>query len=151
MAEDLRSILPDQRLRVGSHIKVPRSGYDHHGIYVGRYQVIHFSGKSTSLIDKSQGRIGLTSLRKFALETKIEMVEYKPLPPIFSREDIVARAEERLEKARANDDDDKYNLFFNNCEHFATCCVTGQAKSEQIRTVVLGGLAGLLFYRMVDL
>src|SRR5436190_22701420 len=111
MAEiSLRPISSDGRpIRVGSHIKVRRGSYDHHGIYVGRRKVIHYSGLSTNLFDK--GSIVLTTLEKFLLgESEIKVVAP---PTTLSRDEIVAKAKERLGES-------KYNVFLNNCEHFAT-------------------------------
>jgi len=150
MAEiSLRSILPDRRLRVASHIRVWRPlGYYHHGIYIGRYEVIHFSGLSTNLADKAQARIIRAPLQEFAGASKIEVVEYEP-PPTFSRDEIVARANERVSESEQLDKSD-YHVFLRNCEHFATWCVTGKWKSKQAGAVVLGGLSGLLFHHLID-
>ncbi|OMO96261.1 hypothetical protein COLO4_15389 [Corchorus olitorius] len=38
-----------------------------------------------------------------------------------------------------------YNLFFNNCEDFATCCKTGKARSNQVAG---HGLIGLVVYKV---
>lgn len=48
---------------------------------------------------------------------------------IFSPEETVARAESKLGCK-------KYNLFFNNCEHFAIWCKTGLHISEQINKLL---------------
>ena len=44
------------------------------------------------------------------------MVKYKP-PCNFSKDEIIANAKEKLGESG-------YNLFLNNCEHFATWCMT---------------------------
>jgi hypothetical protein len=135
-----RPVLPNQRLRVASHIKVHRSFYYHHGIYVGRHQVIHYSGLSTRLTEKGQSQIVQTALEEFAGESTIEQVEYtSPL----SRNEIIANAKERLGESG-------YHLFWNNCEHFATWCMTHESKSKQIRALVLGGFVSLQLHNLID-
>jgi hypothetical protein len=132
-------------LRVGSHIKVRRVVYYHHGIYIGRRQVIHYSGLSNNLIDKGQALIVRTPLQEFAGESEIEMVEYTPPPALFSKEKIVERAKKRVGEGKG-----LYHVIKNNCEHFATWCVTDKRDSKQITSVVLGGLAGLLFNNLIE-
>jgi hypothetical protein len=63
-----------------------------------------------------------------------EIVEYENPAPA---KEIVARALSKL-------DSDDYSLFSNNCEHFATWCVTGDAHSKQVGIVKWSGLLGLL-------
>jgi hypothetical protein len=151
MAEiSLRPILPDRRLRVGSHIKVRRFGYYHHGIYVGRHHVIHYSGLSTRLTEKGQARIVSTTLEEFAGESTIEMVEYKPPPPTFSRDEIVANAKEKLAESERLAESKRYNVFLNNCEHFATWCMTGKPISKQVWVVVLGGIVSLQIHNWIE-
>ncbi|MBP4061169.1 lecithin retinol acyltransferase family protein [Aeromonas sp. Prich7-2] len=29
---------------IGAHLVTPRTGYDHHGIYVGNGKVVHYAG-----------------------------------------------------------------------------------------------------------
>jgi hypothetical protein len=50
---------------------------------------------------------------------------------------IVARAQEALGRGG-------YSLFFNNCEHFAAWCQTGEFGSRQVdRAALMGTMAGL--------
>jgi threonine/homoserine efflux transporter RhtA len=34
-----------------------------------------------------------------------------------------------------------YSLTFNNCEHFATYCVTGKKRSRQVRGIIVGSVS----------
>jgi predicted ATPase len=43
---------------------------------------------------------------------------------------------ETVERARSRLGEDKYNLVFNNCEHFAVWCKTGVSESSQISAVL---------------
>ena len=122
------------RIFVGSHLRVSRGTYSHHGIYVGRRRMIHFSGKADGLLSGA-GPVDYESLNNFFLGAeRAELVSHEnPLPPT----EIVARARSKLKSA-------DYSLLFNNCEHFATWCVTGEAQSSQINVIRKRGLIEFL-------
>jgi hypothetical protein len=110
----------------GDHIYVHRSGFTHHGIDCGDDSVIHY-GKRGGV------RICHISKNDFASGNEIHVKEYGKC---YSDDAVVRRAESRLgEKG--------YDLFSNNCEHFAYWCKTGKYKSEQVGQVQ-GGVAGLV-------
>lgn len=97
--------------------------YQHYGVYIGNGKVIHFAPLEGQEISMENGIIHETTLEKFLNERalKIDM----NIEKIFSENEIVQRARSRLgEKG--------YNLFTNNCEHFARWCVTGESVSYQI-------------------
>ncbi|WP_462180200.1 lecithin retinol acyltransferase family protein [Pseudoalteromonas gelatinilytica] len=100
--------------KVGTHIQVERTGYTHHGIYIGNNKVIHYSGFHRP---GNKGKISLTSLSNFCRGS--EAIEYLAKSFLkgnqFSKNEIVKRAKSRL-------NEDSYNLVFNNCEHFANWC-----------------------------
>lgn len=107
----------------GDHLKVWVSGYYHHGIYIGNGWVIHFTGLTRG---KRNATIRLGALERFGSGAVIEVVEYAhALPPA----EVVARAWSRV-------DQDGYNVFMNNCEHFARWCKTGEHVSDQSRSAV---------------
>lgn len=88
--------------------------YEHHGIDCGDGTAIHYRKPSetierTSLETLSQG--GIIYVKRY--ETSF-------IPDV-----VVHRAESRLGER-------KYNLLFNNCEHFATWCKTGINFSQQV-------------------
>lgn len=134
------------RIRVGSHLRVRRRGYYHHGIYVGRRKVIHFGGKSSDWL--STGPIQEVSLDLFLRGAKSasdgssdgeavgEIVEYEN---VSAPDEIVSRARSRLGSG-------DYDLFRNNCEHFASWCVTGNASSRQVQRVTWVGPVGHLIH-----
>jgi hypothetical protein len=94
--------------------------YEHHGIDRGDGTVIHYR-KPSEIVER-------TSLEVFARGQTIYVKEYLDgfcfLPDV-----TIDRAESRLGEK-------KYNLLFNNCEHFATWCKTGINDSKQIREFV---------------
>ncbi len=98
---------------LGDHIIAYRVGYSHHGIYAGDDRVVHYLND------------GVTddSLDIF----KSNMPTRKALHPIrkYSTKETVTRAYSRL-------GEDKYNVVFNNCEHFANWCINGLHSSDQV-------------------
>ncbi|WP_413167315.1 lecithin retinol acyltransferase family protein [Capilliphycus salinus ALCB114379] len=92
--------------------------YEHHGIDCGDGTVIHYR-KPSEVIER-------TSIETFARGGKVYVRRY---PVRYIPDTVIQRAESRLGER-------KYNLLFNNCEHFATWCVTGVNDSRQIRDFV---------------
>ena len=94
--------------------------YQHYGIDCGEGTVIHYR-KPSETIER-------TSLETFSRGNPIYVAKYSDgfsyIPDV-----VVARAESRL-------GEHKYNLLFNNCEHFASWCKTGISDSKQIRNFV---------------
>jgi hypothetical protein len=115
----------------GDHVKTARTGYEHHGIYVGNGEVIHYSGDKAN---KRGATIRRDTIEKFAQGRAVEVVSYGQR---LRGTEAVRRAETRL-------GENGYNLFGNNCEHFARWCVTGDHESEQVvdRSAQLGGGVG---------
>ena len=105
----------------GDHIFVERVGYSHHGIDSGNGRVIHFVGEKIS-----DAAVKVESIRKFANGGKVYRRNSKAK---YARDVIVRRAKGSIGK-------EKYNLVFNNCEHFANWCRTGKHKSEQVEDAV---------------
>lgn len=88
--------------------------YEHHGIDCGDGTVIHYR-KPSEIIER-------TSLETLAQGGIIYVKRYQTS---FIPDVVVHRAESRLGER-------KYNLLFNNCEHFATWCKTGINYSQQV-------------------
>lgn len=103
----------------GDHIYVTRPGYTHHGIDCGDGTVIHYDG---GLWEQENAEIKHTSLEVFAHGQDIQVMKYgRCFPPAV----VIRRAQDRL-------GENNYDLFDNNCEHFARWCKTGEAKSAQV-------------------
>ncbi|MFB2936022.1 lecithin retinol acyltransferase family protein [Aerosakkonemataceae cyanobacterium BLCC-F154] len=88
--------------------------YEHHGIDCGDGTAIHYR-KPSETIER-------TSLETLAQGGIIYVKRYQVS---FINDVVVRRAESRLGER-------KYNLLFNNCEHFATWCKTGINFSQQV-------------------
>lgn len=111
----------------GTHLKVTRGLYTHHGIYVGNGQVVHYSGLANGL---NKGKVELTSLSEFMGEaTELKYVKYDTTIPTYTQDEICERALKRL-------NENYYNIILNNCEHFACWCVTGKRESKQVQAVM---------------
>lgn len=108
----------------GDQIRVHRfPGYRHHGIDCGDGTVIHYTGEP---FQKRGACVRRTSLEEFAKGGRVEVVRRRhPVDP----EAVIQRAESRLGET-------SYNLLWNNCEHFARWCETGESKSRQVRRVL---------------
>lgn len=116
-----------QKFPIGSHLKVSRQGYSHHGIYIGDDQVIHYEGFSEIF---KYGPICCVSLAEFQGSSKyISIVSYRDCDIMFSPAQIVERAKSRLSE-------NKYSLVTNNCEHFAHWCITGKSASRQVKIAI---------------
>lgn len=116
-----------KNVQLGSHLSVSRNIYHHHGIYIGDNQIIHYSGFAEPF---KKGAIEQTSLENFLGGVDdFKVVNYPSHQNIYSPEEIVHRAQSCL-------GEDDYNLFFNNCEHFACWCVTGKSRSEQVQEIM---------------
>jgi len=94
----------------------------HCGIYEGDDSVIHFAPPNDSNV-KEEAVIHKSTLSEFATGSPVIVIEFPP-EKCFSPEETINRAYSRL-------DEHTYNLFLNNCDHFATWCKTGEHHSLQ--------------------
>ena len=97
--------------------------YEHHGIDCGDGTVIHYSKVGDAQVSR-------TSRATFA---RGKAVYTKPQTTAFIADVVVRRAESRLGEKQ-------YDLFFNNCEHFANWCKTGRSECLQLEN--FGSIAG---------
>lgn len=104
----------------GDHIYSPRTGYTHHGIYIGNGKVIHYSGFADGM---KSGDICIATLEEFGNGNSIKVLE-RPFR-VFNHSETVDRAYSRL-------GEDAYSLLFNNCEHFVNWCINGMHESKQV-------------------
>lgn len=102
----------DQVYAIREIVGIP---YEHHGIDCGDGTVIHYRkvGEAT---------IAQTSRDSFARGGPIYV---KETITAFIPKIVIERAESRL-------GEQQYDLFFNNCEHFANWCKTGRSESLQL-------------------
>lgn len=110
----------------GDHIYVNCGAYTHHGIDCGDGTAIHYIGETL------KGVITRTSIAEFASDKEIFVKKYE----ISDLSDII------LLRAKSRLGENKYDLLFNNCEHFATWCKTGKHDSEQVNRVATVAIIG---------
>lgn len=106
--------------KIGDHLVTPRLGYTHHGVYVGNGRVVHYSGLADGW---KSGDICLATLKEFSSGKKILVKNHSDRAHL--RRKTVRRAFMRL-------GENKYNIAWNNCEHFASWCISGNHASEQV-------------------
>jgi hypothetical protein len=112
----------EQEPPLGSHLTASRRGYCHHGVYVGKGRVVHYSGFSGGVCQC--GPVEEVSLSRFAIGRPILIVEHAK--SLYTPHEIIRRARSRLGE---ND----YRLLTNNCEHFCNWCLDGVSHSAQVR------------------
>ena len=119
---------------LGSHLVSERTGYTHHGIYVGNDKVIHYAGFGDG---PHSGPVEETTLVKFHNGHGYFVKEH--LRPAFTISKAVERARSRL-------GENVYCLFSNNCEHFVNWCIEGDHASAQVDkgTAVAGPSVGTI-------
>ena len=140
------------RLVYGHHYEVERVGYWHHGICIGDDKFMHYAAQERDGIkiaevlgaDSEEKKIHEADATKFIGDGHPEKVEYENdnvYPPLK----VVARAFSRV-------DENGYNLWGNNCEHFARWCKIAKSESLQVNFVknmakaaATGMLLGRLF------
>lgn len=103
---------------IGAHLVTKRELYKHHGLYMGSGMVIEYS--------RSKG-VQIVNIEEFRENCSIE--EFVHSDAIYDGETVIKRALSRV-------GENKYNLVFNNCEHFCNWSITGVAQSEQVQDVI---------------
>jgi|GEM_PF-2209645 len=94
-------------------------GPEHYGVYDGKGGVYHFTG-----FNPDNAKIVYTSIDAFADGGKVYVDSYPKAK--YTPEEIIKRAESKV-----GSDFGRYNIIYNNCEHFANWCVTGVRQSMQ--------------------
>jgi len=111
-------------LEVGDHVKWKRAKwYDHHGI--------------VEYMDHQSGDVGII---EYGSDTDGGVITRNVINGVSGMYkylyDRCSDARQVLQRAILRIGERNYNLFTNNCEHFATRCKTGQAYSSQIADLV---------------
>lgn len=113
-------------VNIGDHVVFDRLLYEHHGIITNKKNRIKFEVTEAT----KNGTIKINrKWKRFDFRKGISVVWYSSR---FSYMDTVSRAIEIYDKSTKYPDLYKYNLFTNNCEHFATFCATGAMLSLQV-------------------
>jgi len=114
-------------IQPGDILYVHRGVYKHYGVYAGDGRVIHFAPLSGAEINAENATIHETNLGNF-LKGGVLRVDRKSRAQ-FPRQEVVERARSQIGSKR-------YDLVFNNCEHFARWCITGVHESDQVSSAI---------------
>ncbi|CAC5417124.1 unnamed protein product [Mytilus coruscus] len=147
----------------GDHIIFAGRIYDHHAIVVHKYpinetdankvclELVHATNTTTKAFMASFHPFGnKAKLRKVKedidlTKRKVMIYVYQNTIKHFNPKEVISRA---IAEADSDGEGGKgefvYDLFVNNCEHFATWCVTGKKLSLQVRKV---GMIVKMFFR----
>jgi hypothetical protein len=112
-------------MALGDHIYVDRGVYTHHGVDMGEGWVIHFASADGT---KTGALIRWATIDDFAGRAEVRVQVYG----------VRFDAEQTTERARSMLGQSGYDLFANNCEHFATWCATGEHSSAQVERAAAG-------------
>ncbi len=116
---------------IGAHLVSPRTGYSHHGIYVGRGKVVHYSGLANGL---ENGPVEEVTLATFTCGNGHSIKAHTKAK--FNGKEIADRARMRI-------GENLYCVFSNNCEHFCEWCINNDHDSKQVDVATAaGGTAG---------
>lgn len=124
----------NKRIYPGDVICVERWGslYRHYGVYVGNRKVIHYGGKAGDW--NKDVAVREVNMKDFLQDATTYMICEFPHRSnlrdyhLYSNKETVKRAYSRLGER-------KYDLFTNNCEHFAVWCHTNISVSKQTEQV----------------
>lgn len=116
-------------MAAADHLQTPRQHglFNHHGIDLGDGTVAHYL----------EGREILRS----RLE---EFSRGQPVTPVVYPENDCSAPGVTLRRAMGRLGEQRYNLLFNNCEHFAHWCKTGRHRSSQVEGWLHTGSLGAL-------
>ena len=106
----------------GDHLLIDRGPYWHHAIDRGDGTVVHFAGPAKQ---KALAVVRLDTYANFVGENYSYSIVTRQYGQHSHPDEIVRRAETMIGTTG-------YNLFFNNCEHLASWCVTGASESRQV-------------------
>lgn len=116
----------------GDHIKVTRTLYSHHGIYLDDSHVIHFASNDPHHeLDPDYAVVCFTTLPDFLRGGTCLVRTYTAEQSAIKRppNEVVNYAITKLGTKG-------YNLVTYNCEHFANECIFGEASSAQVDSVL---------------
>ncbi|XP_059140668.1 phospholipase A and acyltransferase 4-like [Physella acuta] len=113
------------QVKLGDLLEFKRLMYSHWAVYTGKDQVTHFATKSGDFNASEVPEIRVDDVHKVTGTSQVLVnnaldKELSPLPV----KDILENAKSKLGSRG-------YDLVFSNCEHFATWCRYGKARSLQ--------------------
>jgi hypothetical protein len=114
-------------ISIGDHLVTNRTGYTHHGLYIGNNKVIHYTGKSGNISDASTGRIKTDTLANFAKGKGYFIQEHQ---------NAKYRGEKAVNRAKSRLGEKNYDLFNNNCEQLINWAIDNDHLSQQVDNII---------------
>lgn len=128
-----RALAPGEEPPLAAHLVTPRTGYIHHGVYVGNGRVIHYAGFTHGV---RRGPVEEVPLEGFARGRPVAVRVDRRVP--FDSQEVVERCRSRLGENR-------YRVLTNNCEHFCEWCLRASSRSYQVERLLRRVATGLNF------
>ncbi len=135
----------DSKVEPGDVIGVSRILYEHYGVYIGEGKVIHYHMKNSEIkltvqetdIEEFLGGASTFFILdcEYRQPHKSAPIKYREAEEIFSKVKVFS-PEDTIKRAKNKIGEGEYNLFLNNCEHFAIWCKTGIRQSHQIEELL---------------
>lgn len=129
------------KLEIGDHVVFHRLFYDHHGIIIDKnghtFRVIEAKKEDDSKPMASSlfgGKAQLTC-SEIIFDFKKDNVSVASYTERHSKQETARRAICIYDESRKHPGSYNYNVFTNNCEHFATFCATGIMYSLQVADI----------------
>lgn len=145
----MRRVDSADELNVGDHVVWHRRFYDHHGIITNtkggcEFEVIESANTTSGFFAASifRGSIlgGKAILKCSSIKFHVKYLSVVHYSYRFSKTKTAERAKQYYNESRMDPSSYNYNLFTNNCEHFATYCATGKMFSLQVATFLSGSM-----------
>ena len=150
-----------RKIKYGDVIFADRGFYKHFGIYSGNQKVIHYYHAAEKICETSFAAFmdgdtdcyvcnfderGARTSEELSFLSTPRGFSSNPIGGLFLLRELykflrdfdskLYSPEETVQRARSKLGESEYNLFLNNCEHFAIWCKTGVSKSEQIDAII---------------
>ncbi|XP_060070820.1 phospholipase A and acyltransferase 3-like [Ylistrum balloti] len=159
-----------EELEVGDMVEFPRDFFSHWGVYIGDEKIVHLTGdESDNDPHAGESFFSISGVRCDKAWVKVENFLDVAQGCLAKKNNDKDRSQvaagnyprpsdEIMRTAYAMRGQAEYNVFFDNCEHFASYLRYGQKCSDQANmalgaivlggaAVVIGGLIGSLFPR----
>lgn len=116
------------KLEIGDHVVFHRFFYDHHGIIISK------NGQTFGVIEAKKNEGGKVQLAysEIIFDFEKDKVSVASYTERYSKQETARRAFCIYDESRKHPGSYIYNVFTNNCEHFATFCATGIRYSLQV-------------------
>lgn len=135
-------------LEIGDQVVFNRLIYDHHGIIIDKNGQTFKVIEAKKADDSNEGGKAQLACSEIIFDFKKDDVSLFSYAKRHSKQKTAHWAVCLYEECREHPDAYQYNLFTNNCEHFATFCATGIMHSQQVADFKSYGLPSYIISRL---